>query len=81
MGMKYFEMIKFIEDLIINHSDSGVVTPEDVQIAIDQHGYGRESMYNHLKRKLMRRLNSKGLPELETSTIERECNKWIYNRV
>lgn len=78
MGMKFLEMIKFIEEIIITNSE--VVTPEDVQIAIDQHGYGRESMYRILKRKLLRILTPEGLPALDETFIERECHKWIYNR-
>ena len=76
--MKFLEMVKFLETLIMTNSDT--VTPEDVQYSIDQHGYGRESLYRHLKRKLCRILTEDGLPALTEDFIERECHRWIYNR-
>ena len=79
MGMKFMEMVKFLESLIINSTEEAV-TPEDVQESIDTHGYGREDLYRQLKRRLMRKLDEKGEPALSDSFIERECHKWIYNR-
>lgn len=77
--MKFMEMVKFLESLIINSTEEAV-TPEDVQYSIDLHGYGREALYRQLKRKLMRKLDEKGLPLLDEAFIERECHKWVYNR-
>lgn len=79
MGMKFMEMIKFLESLIINSTEEAV-TPEDVQESIDLHGYGREALYRQLKHRLMRKLDEKGEPALSDSFIERECHKWVYNR-
>lgn len=77
--MKFMEMVKFLESLIINSTEEAV-TLQDVQDSIDLHGYGREALYRQLKHKLMRKLDEKGLPLLDETFIERECHKWVYNK-
>ena len=79
MGMKFMEMVKFLESLIINSTEEAV-TVEDVQESIDLHGYGREALYRQLKHRLMRKLDENGEPKFSDSFIERECHKWVYNK-